>query len=743
MKLKRFLTGVLSAVMALSVCALPALADDANTTTTAPSTSTIDTGKKGSITIHKYVMVDTTQATTSNNGEEVGTDKIPDGATATPGAVFTLYKVMTKDELIAYYNNGAETTPKAENYLDSAGKVDTTKVKNFDDAGKNGEKCVVVMPATGTNGVSTISGLELGLYLAVETTTPAAVTSAIQPFLISVPMTKVDTADDNSKSADSWLYDIHVYPKNSTAVGEITLKKLGVIGNDTANGSALKGVKFKLEHLIDGKQDAMQDAASWEQIDSTETDKMFTTNGSGIVTVSNLRPGTYRFTEIGYADKSENKFIINKDAQYVFVVTTNTDGKTVTVSQPETTPENKDDYKAESSQVTVYNYAPDVDKDVKDRVNGGYQQGADYAVGDTIEYKVKVVIPANIGKLKTFFLTDTPTNLKDDTNSIKFYSDADCKNEITRGTILADTNDIAPYANDGFKITFDTAKLNNQTYAGKTIYIKYNAELNKGAAVTTTEGNHNTIDLTYSKKTSTDSTGAETENDWNKIEDTAVVYTFQIDITKTDGSKNALNGVEFDLYDEVAKGTADTLTEEQAKALGFTNTSVAYKKVDHGVTAGSGELTFKGLSNSSTNVAGGTNRYWLVETKTVNGYNLLAKPVEAKLSIAYMTKWTEKNKYENGKFVKHERTEVKEMFDPDEVKNGRDEAAVMNSGKQKGTDKDGTTIGSLRTEIINKKGFQLPVTGGFGTLLFSGIGVLLVLAGVAVLFSMKKKNDRA
>lgn len=747
MKLKRFLTGVLSAVMALSVCALPAAAADvADTTTTAPSTSTIDTGKKGSITIHKYVMVDTTQATTSNNGEEVGTDKIPDGATATPGAVFTLYKVMTKDELIAYYNNGAETTPKAENYLDSAGKVDTTKVKNFDDAGKNGEKCVVVMPATGTNGVSTISGLELGLYLAVETTTPAAVTSAIQPFLISVPMTKVDTADDNSKSADSWLYDIHVYPKNSTAVGEITLKKLGVIGNDTANGSALKGVKFKLEHLIDGKQDAMQDAASWEQIDSTETDKMFTTNGSGIVTVSNLRPGTYRFTEIGYADKSENKFIINKDAQYVFVVTTNTDGKTVTVSQPETTPENKDDYKAESSQVTVYNYAPDVDKDVKDRVNGGYQQGADYAVGDTIEYKVKVVIPANIGKLKTFFLTDTPTNLKDDTNSIKFYSDADCKNEITRGTILADTNDIAPYANDGFKITFDTAKLNNQTYAGKTIYIKYNAELNKGAAVTTTEGNHNTIDLTYSKKTSTDSTGAETESDWNKIEDTAVVYTFQIDITKTGENKETLDGVEFDLYEEVKKDERDTtlLTDAQAKALGFTNTSVSYKKVDHGVTAGGGKLTFKGLSNSSTNVTNGTNRYWLVETKTVDGYNLLAKPVEAKLSIAYMTKWTEKNEYKDGKLVKNERTETKETFDPDEVKNGLDKAAVMNDGIQKGTTaKDGTTIGSLRTEIINKKGFTLPVTGGFGTLLFSGIGVLLVLAGVAVLFSMKKKNDRA
>ena len=102
MKLKRFLTGVLSAVMALSVCALPALADDEGATTTAPSTSTIDTGKKGSITIHKYVMVDTTKATIPNNGEAVSAGKIPDGATATPGAVFTLYKVMTKEELITY-----------------------------------------------------------------------------------------------------------------------------------------------------------------------------------------------------------------------------------------------------------------------------------------------------------------------------------------------------------------------------------------------------------------------------------------------------------------------------------------------------------------------------------------------------------------------------------------------------------------------------------------------------------------
>ena len=56
---------------------------------------------------------------------------------------------------------------------------------------------------------------------------------------------------------------------------------------------------------------------------------------------------------------------------------------------------------------------------------------------------------------------------------------------------------------------------------------------------------------------------------------------------------------------------------------------------------------------------------------------------------------------------------------------------------------DAENIGEHTVNVVNRKGFQLPVTGGFGTLLFSGIGVLLVLAGVGVLFSLKKKPNRA
>ena len=60
----------------------------------------------------------------------------------------------------------------------------------------------------------------------------------------------------------------------------------------------------------------------------------------------------------------------------------------------------------------------------------------------------------------------------------------------------------------------------------------------------------------------------------------------------------------------------------------------------------------------------------------------------------------------------------------------------LNINKSITLDGNGYTL----TTIINRKGFDLPVTGGFGTLLFSGIGALLVVGGIGVLMSTKKKK---
>ena len=109
--------------------------------------------------------------------------------------------------------------------------------------------------------------------------------------------------------------------------------------------------------------------------------------------------------------------------------------------------------------------------------------------------------------------------------------------------------------------------------------------------------------------------------------------------------------------------------------------------------------------------------YKFVETETLPGYNLLKDPVDATLSVNYVAKWTEKSVYDaDGKLIKRTYDTENKAFNDADMK--------------------------IYT-VVNRKGFNLPTTGGFGTLLFSGIGVLLVLAGVSVLFSLKKKNNRA
>lgn len=741
MKLKRFLTGVLSAVMALSVCALPAAAvDDGATGATMPNTSpsTIDTTQKGKVIIHKYVMTDTKQATTTSNGEVTNT--IPAGALAAPGAKFTLYKVMEITDLISYYNGDLTAYKYTENSEEKT--IDYTKKApeaiDFIDSDKKIKLSMVVDGVTNrtqetqADGVATFTDLDLGLYVAIETETPASVTQAIDPFLISVPMTRIK--EGTTTDPTEWLYEINVYPKNSTATGAVTLKKMGVVGSDSTAPTGVANVKFTLERLQDGEDIESKDAI-WTAVNNNDGNNTYTTTAlNGEVTVNDLIPGTYRFTEVGYTTEKGERYIINNGTKYVFIVAR--DGTTVKLSKPTGEEENtdyvvSDSANGQNASITVYNYAPDVKKQVeKCNTPGTYQKAADYSVGDTINYKVDVTIPKNVSELKVFTLTDTPTNLKDDVNSITIYTD-DAMTKSLDTTAYTKAEDTGANTN-GFVITFKPEKLvDERGKAIEKLYVKYTATL-LGTAVTTTDGNSNKIDLTYSNKTGLNDTNKDDDSNKNHIEDSAVVYTFKIDIKKVDGQNKPLTGkiVTFDLYKEVgpyddntAATNAGALDRTKAKQLGFDTTKTDYKRIKNNLTVNEkGEVSHSGLSNGN---------YWLVETKTEPGYNLLAKPVKVELSIAYKTSWSETKEYKDGLLVKHELTKKDEKFK-------LNESTEMNGGTQEG--ENGT--GSKSIVVVNKKGFQLPVTGGFGTLLFSGIGVLLVLAGVAVLFSMKKKNDR-
>ena len=658
-KLKKLLAGLLAGAMMLGSMSATAFA--AQTTTSA----TIDTTKTGSLTIHKYEYNGTNTANNANNGTGSETDTVPEGAKPLEGAGFTIYKVADVKELTKYYSTNPEALPDV-----------TTYVENGEIKSDYSNKKVGNEVKTDNEGIAKFENLALGFYVVIETTTPDKVTTPATPFLVSIPMTTVD--------GDNWLYDVHVYPKNKTTYGGVTLEKQG------KDGAKLQGVTFVLQK---------QNGDTWENVTAKESDGTalsLTTDENGQINVDGLSQGTYRFIE---TDRGTNYgYIMDGATTYEFTVT----------SEGKITYGGKTD---NNIKVSVTNEKPDMTKQVQDRTSGDWKQETDYNVGDMVPYQITVDVPSNITKLKEFTLTDTPKNLDDKVDTVKVtYKKADVKVDVA-----AEAYSVAQEGKHGFKITFVPEKMG--AYAGQQLVITYNAEL-LSTAVTTTDGNTNSAKLEYSNKILPNTDDGSNPNkpgepEKDSIKNTTTVYTFGLQVVKKAENENgkALEGVQFDLYKEVPAGTTGAASAEEVTAAGLDSTKTWLKiNKDPLTTNKKGIVSQSGLANGT---------YYLVEIKTHDGYNLLKAPVEVKLNIEYET--TTKNEYykdENGvkTLVKHEVT--KTTFDNDDTK----------------------TEGIHTETIINKKGFTLPTTGGMGTIAITALGVALAFAGVLIIGASRKKT---
>ena len=352
-KAKRFLTGLLSAALALSLCAMPAMAAEDSGATATPTAKPVWTETEGSITIHKYEWNGTTVGAPATGREDE--DQLPsekDGEnTKTPnplaGAEFTIYQVHDADWLSKYYSGAATEQEEAEYknafdatkyYTDNNNGTYTVNYTAYATKKTDADGKVQFGKATATE-----AGIPLGLYLVIETKTPDQVTTPCQPFLVSVPMTVKENGEASSYVPTEWLYDVHVYPKNKTDYGEITLIKKGQVGNDEANMS-LSGVTFKLYKFVgtkgtDGKispftttnctDDLNDTTMMWKQIKKSSTaagdntgtefgaDGLLTTSNVGEITVSGLSAGYYCFVEQGVGN---NKAFITDQTPHYFEV---------------------------------------------------------------------------------------------------------------------------------------------------------------------------------------------------------------------------------------------------------------------------------------------------------------------------------------------------------------------------------------------------------------------------------------
>lgn len=715
MKLKRLLTAALSAVMALSVCALPAMAAGEKNYTFDQNRTT------GSLTIKKYEKA---EGATGNgdllNGVEFTIYKLAniEQTADTDGKVALTYKSLTNKVTDADFNNATDDTngrlDSNDLYNNIRGKLDEADLSALktrkQTTGEDGN----------TEGTVVFNDLELGVYMVAETKAPDQILTKSANFIVSIPMVDKDT--DNEYV---WNYDVTAEPKNVPTYGGVSLQKVGVtVGNEVETG--LAGVLFRLEKKngdvwqpVDASKFTFDSNAGGASTDPAKklSDGFIVTGTNGMISIkSGMTKGTYRFVEIEAVDgyiantaKDANQFEVDADANgelYAHKIGSAAD---------------------KLNPIKVKNERPAFDKAVtkRDGTGNGANNSVDYAVGDQIPYTLTVKVPDTITNVKTFKVTDTvtPTQLKHLLNTVEV--------KLADGTVVDskyyDIEDVE--ATGVMTIDFKSNKAGKEKlgdgFKGKTIVITYKAEL-LGTADKTDAGNLNKAELKYSNKTDIDMTEG-TEGNPYTIHDEAVVYTFKTSIKKTDEKKMPLPDVEFDLYKKyVAADGAITTSNKvtfQKVECDVIDASAAYKlglnktasdadkwiKIKSIKTGPDGTVEVDGLPNGN---------YKLVETKTKDGYNLLKSPVDADLTIAYADAWETNDHYDKGGvLIKHEKSTSKKAFD--------------------------TTTAYKPIQIVNRKGFNLPTTGGFGTLLFSGIGVLLVLAGVSVLFSLKKKNNRA
>ena len=243
------------------------------------------------------------------------------------------------------------------------------------------------------------------------------------------------------------------------------------------------------------------------------------------------------------------------------------------------------------------------------------------------------------------------------------------------------------------KVVVDFDKNYNwkQHTAGDVLEVTYTATVTKEAITTGTDGVSNTAKLEFSNKPGSAGTGTTGET---PAPEKPTFYTFNIKVDKT--------------FDPV-------LTGEEYKKVIFSLTNAAGTNVTFEADGGDGKYIFdkngtvtdlkldadKHLTISG--LAAGT--YYLDETATAAGYNLLKSAIKIVITP----------KYKDGKLDGYETTTT---YKPDDTN-------------------------TATVEVLNKKGFTLPSTGGQGMVALVAAGICLMAAMAALMVSYMRKRRNA
>lgn len=365
---------------------------------------------------------------------------------------------------------------------------------------------------------------------------------------------------------------------------------------------------------------------------------------------------------------------------------------------------------------------PTIDKKTnatKSSEDAAWKDTAAAGVGDIVRFYVAVTIPKynNVSALN-LTVNDTLTNLKYKDGSVKVYqnepnvkgnntSDIEIQGAIKNSdkVVVQDYTVTDGTGKQSLKFELDYAKIMEGATQSKTVYVYYEAIMQKESVVEKKHSGENVATLTYSNAAKPDS-----EHTTDKKQTNVYNYYLSVNKVKND-TEEALKGAMFSLY-------PDKTSKDAIKFVKATDTDGTeyYRPAAEGesgaVTVLEANFRIRGLD---------ANTYYLEEVETPKGYT---KP---------------KDRF---------KTTLTSKLDENNLHTGKLDAAASNMTSVNDADKN-LIIAGINNEVLHQldatiKNFStpnLPTTGGTGTVLLSIGGVVLMAAGAYLLFFRKKKEN--
>ena len=333
--------------------------------------------------------------------------------------------------------------------------------------------------------------------------------------------------------------------------------------------------------------------------------------------------------------------------------------------------------------VAVKNNVPESYKKVKDTNDTtgettNWQDSADWDIGDKVPFQLTGTVAEDYKEYKAAYQL-----VFHDTLSKGLTFDENSVKVYTNNSdtpIAADQYTVTHPATDGhtFDVTIKDVKALDGTVTK--IRVEYEATLNENAVIGS-EGNPNKMYMDFSNNPNSTQGGEK----GTTPEDKVIVFTYKAIVNKKDSANNPLTGAEFTLYKKV-NGNYEPVTKVLATENGGTT------------------FTFTGLDDGE---------YKLEETNTPENYNTM-DPIEFKIE------------------ADHDKTSDNPQLNTLTGNKLSGEVLFTTS----------TAEGTLKTDVINYKGSELPDTGGMGTTVLYAAGTLMILAAASFLVMKKKAESK-